>query len=139
MASEEESDFPCSFQNAVRYALDSKFKGIQNLKQVQEETLFKFNQRNDVFSGLPTGCGKLMIFQLVLIVCSYLHDQGFKYLKNATLVVVCPLSALIDSHFQELADHGIAACSLGDAGHLNPNREDGSCSLQREFPTRRII
>ena len=117
--SEEENDFSRSFQNAVRYALDSKFKEIQNLKPVQEEALFKFIQRNDVFSVLPTGCGKSLIFQLVPIVCSYLHDQGFKYPKNATLVVVCPLSALIESHIQELADHGIAACSLGDAGLLD--------------------
>ena len=79
MASEEESDFSRSFQNAVRYALDSKFKEIQNLKPVQEGALFKFIQRNDVFSVLPTGCGKSLIFQLVPIVCSYLHDQGFKY------------------------------------------------------------
>ena len=76
--SEGESDFSCSFQNAVRYALDSKFKEIQNLKPVQEEVLFKFIQWNDVFSVLPTGSGKSLIFQLVPIVCSYLHDQGFK-------------------------------------------------------------
>jgi len=32
MASEEDSDFSRSFQNAVRYALDTKFKEIQTLK-----------------------------------------------------------------------------------------------------------
>ena len=52
------------------------------------------------------------------IVCSYLRDQGLKYPKIATLVVVCPLSALIESHIQELANHGIAVCTLGDAGLL---------------------
>jgi len=40
------------------------------------------------------------------------------------VVVVCPLSALIESHIQELADHGIAAFSLGDAGYFKHNRED---------------
>ena len=84
--------------------------------------------------SLPTGCGKSMIFQLGPIVCSYLHDQGFKYPKNATLVVVCPLSALIESHTQELPDHGIAACSRGDAGHLKHNRENASCSFSTGIP-----
>jgi len=45
------------------------------------------------------------------------------------MVVVCPLSALIESHIQELADHGIAAFSLGDAGHFKHNREDASFSF----------
>jgi len=71
MASKEDSDFSCSFQNAVRYALDSQFKEIQNLKPFQEEALFKFFQQNDVFCVLLTGCGKSLIFQLVPIVCSY--------------------------------------------------------------------
>ena len=67
-----------------------------------------------VFAVLPTGCGKSLIFQLVPKVCEYLHDQGFEYPKAAILVVVCPLSALIDSHIQELKDHGLSACSLTD-------------------------
>jgi len=76
MVSEEDSDFSRSFQNAVQYALDSKFK--EN-RAVQEEALFKFIQRNDVFSVLTTGCGKSLIFQRVTIVCSYLYYHGFKY------------------------------------------------------------
>ena len=67
-----------------------------------------------MFAVLPTGCGKSLIFQLVPKVCEYLHDHGFEYPKAAILVVVCPLSALIDSHIQELKDHGISACSLPD-------------------------
>ena len=54
------------------------------------------------------------IFNLPTKVCEYLHDQGFEYPKAAILVVVCPLSTLIDSHIQELKDHGISACSLTD-------------------------
>ena len=67
-----------------------------------------------MFAVLPTGCGKSLIFQLVPKVCEYLHDHGFEYPKAAILVVVCPLSVLIDSHIQELQDHGISACSLTD-------------------------
>ena len=117
-AAEEDSDLSRSFQNAVRYALFSKFSEIRQLKPVQEEALFQFIQRKDVFSVLPTGCGKSLIFQVVPVVSSYLHDQGFNYPKNAVLVVICPLSSLIESHIQELAVHGVAACSLGDDGLL---------------------
>jgi len=70
----------------------------------------------------------------VPIVCSYLHYRAFKYSKNATLVVVCPLSALIESHIQELADHGIAAFSLGDAGYFKQNRENASFSFSTGIP-----
>jgi len=71
MASEEESDFSRSFQNAKRYALDSKFMEIQNLKPVQEAALFKYILRNDVFSVLPTGCGKSLIL-CRLSVCTFM-------------------------------------------------------------------
>ena len=40
--------------------------------------------------------------------------KGLNISKAAILVVICPLSTLIDSHIQELKDHGISACSLTD-------------------------
>lgn len=65
-------------------------------------------------------------------VCVYLHDQGFGYPKAVILVVVFPLSALIDSHNQELKDHGISACSLDDdQWHL-------LTSILQKIPTRLI-
>ena len=33
-------------------------------------------------------------------------------------MVICPLSALIDSHILELKEHGIPACSLADGDLL---------------------
>ena len=86
--------------------MDTGFTEILELKPVQEEALLHFVKREDVFAVLPTECGKSLIFQLVPKVCEYLHDHGFEYPKAAILVVVCPLSALIDSHIQELKDHG---------------------------------
>ena len=50
------------------------------------------------------------------------------------MVVVCPLSALIESHIQELNDHGIAAFSLGDAGYFKHNHEDSSFSFSTGIP-----
>ena len=107
-------EFERAFQGAVQFALDSGFSNILELKPVQEEALLHFIKRKDVFAVLPTGCGKSLIFQLVPRTCAYLHDRGFNYPKAAVLVVVCPLTALIDAHIKEFKDHGISACSLAD-------------------------
>ena len=37
---------------------------------------------------------------------------------NAVVVVVCPLNSLIECHIQELANQGIATCSVGVDGLL---------------------
>jgi len=81
---------------------------------IVEEALLHFVEQEHVFGVLLTGCGKSLIFQNMPKVCAYLHDQGFGYPKPVILVVLFPLSALIDSHNQELKDHGISACSLDD-------------------------
>lgn len=124
----DDRGFFCAFRNAVQVALESKFSDIVALKPVQEEALLAFLKRKDVLAVLPTSCGKSLIFQLVPAICANLHDQGFDYPKNAVLLVICPLTALIDSHIQELADRGIAACSLGD------DSEDASPCLQTGNP-----
>ena len=105
MAADSGGEFERAFRGAVQYALDTGFTEILELKPVQEEALLHFVKREYVFAVLPTECGKSLIFQLVPKVCEYLHDHGFEYPKAAILVVVCPLSALIDSHIQELKDH----------------------------------
>ena len=92
-------DFERAFRGAVQYALDTGFSDILEWKPVQEEALLHFIKREDVFAVLPIGCGKSLIFQLVPKLCAHLHDQGFGFPKAAILVVVCPLSALIDLHY----------------------------------------
>ena len=92
------SEFERAFLGAVQFALDSGFSNILELKPVQEEALLHFIKRKDVFAVLPAGCGNSLIFQIVPRVCAYLHDREFNYPKAAVLVVVCPLTALIDAH-----------------------------------------
>ena len=78
-------------------------------------------QRKDVYmlSYRPV-CGKSMIFQLVPKICFYPHNiTDFTTQRTCTVVVlICPLNSLIEWRIQELADHGIAACSRGDDGFL---------------------
>ena len=84
----DEATFSRMFRNAVQFALGSKFSEIQELKRVQEESLYQFLKRRDVFSVLPTCYGKSLIFQLVPGVCSYLHDQGLNYPQHPVLIVM---------------------------------------------------
>ena len=74
--------------------MDTRFAEILELKPVQEG-LLHFVKQQDVLVVLLTGCRKSLI----------LHDQGFEYPKAAVLVVY-PLRAIVDSHFQELKDYG---------------------------------
>ena len=99
------SEFERAFGGAVQFGLDSGFSNILELKPVQEEALLHFIKRKDVFAVLPAGCGNSLIFQIVPRVCAYMHDREFNYPKAAVLVVVCPLTALIDAHIKELTDH----------------------------------
>ncbi len=109
-----EDEFYLVFRDAVSLALLSKFPEIPNLKPKQEEALRGFMTRRDVFAVLPTGSGKSLIFQIVPEICLYLHNHGFPYPKNAILLIICPLNALINSHLRELEHRGIKACTLKD-------------------------
>ena len=95
---DDSGEFERAFRGAVQFALDSCFSNILELKPVQEEAWLHFIKRKDVFAVLPAGCGNSLIFQIVPRVCAYLHDREFNYPKAAVLVVVCPLTALIDAH-----------------------------------------
>ena len=102
---DDSGEFERAFRGAVQFALDSCFSNILELKPVQEEAWLHFIKRKDVFAVLPAGCGNYLIFQIVPRVSAYLHDQEFNYPKVAVLVVVCPLTALIDAHIKGLKDH----------------------------------
>ena len=91
MSTKEEDNFLRSFRNAVHRALSSKFENVRQLKPVQEEALLQFIRRKDVFCVLPTGCGKSLIFQLIPLVCAYLHNEKFNYPEKPILLVICPL------------------------------------------------
>ena len=102
---DDSGEFERAFRGAVQFALDSCFSNILELKPVQEETWLHFIKWKDVFAVLPAGCGNSLIFQIVPRVSAYMHDREFNYPKAAVLVVVCPLTALIDAHIKGLKDH----------------------------------
>lgn len=92
--------------------LEEKFGDINSLSVQQYKALWAFINRKDVFAILPTGFGKSLIFQLVPDICIRLNALKYHYPSEPTLLVVCPLNSLVDSHLAELAKLGISATCL---------------------------
>ena len=95
---------------------NSKIRGLNFvLKKEQEEALKNLFVGKNVVGILPTGFGKSLIFQLlVLLTSEKFHRQG-QLNRNATILVICPLRSLIEDQPTEVQDLGILA-SLPEAG-----------------------
>lgn len=100
------------FNNAVCMVLKS-FPCITQLNQHQDYALFELIHRRDVLAILATGFGKSLIFQLLPPLCRVLHAMGHdSFPKNAIVLVICPLVALIESHMNELNKRGMSCACL---------------------------
>jgi len=66
----------------------------------QKKAFFAAVSRKDVFTILPTGHGKSIIFQLLPDV--YLSLRGYWYPRRAIILVVSTLKSLVNSHIREL-------------------------------------
>ena len=100
------------FEDVLSLVLEDCFPDIKQLSDQQNEALFGILNREDVFAILPTGHGKSFIFQCLPDLCQELFLRGFPYPRNATVVVVCPLNSLVESHIRELHTRGITATRL---------------------------
>ncbi|XP_078607414.1 recQ-like DNA helicase BLM [Branchiostoma floridae x Branchiostoma japonicum] len=91
--------------------------GISSLKNEQTEVLKAFLDGKDVLALLPTGFGKSLIYQIAPLVSRKLGRQ------NPIVVVVSPLTALIEDQIREATRIGVTATHLGDdnqrAGIIN--------------------
>lgn len=100
------------FDTIAPLILENHFPEIDQLKNKQNDALFALLNREDVFTILPAGHGKSIIFQLLGDFCHDLSLRGYDYPRNAIVLVICPLKSLIDSHIRELHYRGITATSL---------------------------
>ena len=109
-------DMDCVSESDVEEILTSvlerRFPEIKSLTEHQKKALHAVVNRKDVFAILPTGHGKSIIFQLLPDVCKYLYLPGYSYPHRAIILVVCPLTSLVDSHIRELRNRSISAASL---------------------------
>ena len=91
-----------SLWGAVQFALDGGFQ-YSWVETCPGRSLAPLHQAKRCVCGASNR--KSLVFQIFPRVCAYLHDRGFNYPKAAVVVLVCPLTALIDSHIKELKDH----------------------------------
>ena len=79
------------------------------LKDKQLEVLQSVLEGNDTFAVLPTGYGKSLIYYLLPLVQNDLHPTAA---DSPALVVVSPLTQLIESQMQTLRNLGLGCLSL---------------------------
>ena len=89
------------FEEILTSVLDERFPEVKNLSN-KKMLFFAAVSRKDVFTSLPTGHAKSIIFQLLPDVCKYLFLRGYLYPRHAIILVVCLLKSLVKSHIREL-------------------------------------
>ena len=99
------------FEEILTSVLDERFPEVESLTEQNKKAFFAALSRKDVFTILPTGHGKSIIFQLLPDVCKYLSLRGYSP-RHAISLVVCPLKSLVDSHIRELRNRGLSATIL---------------------------
>ena len=95
------------------------FYGDIKLKKEQLEVLKAvYDQGRDCVAVLPTGFGKSGIFHLI----PYLTPHPKK------VIVVAPITALMEDQLQSLSDKEISACSISmDGTFYNTVSQEDSC------------
>ena len=68
--------------------------GLTKLQPEQENPLFCFLSRENVFVNLPTSYGKSMIFQIAPLVASELSKSCTEFEAHCIIIVISPLVAL---------------------------------------------
>ena len=91
--------------------LASKF-GIQALNSHQQLTISKLiGRKKDVFVNMPTGFGKSLVFQALLLVIDHVSSQ-----PGHICVVVSPLLTLVDDQVEYLRGKGVTAARRHETG-----------------------
>ena len=68
----------------------------------------KEEQKTAVKELLPTGFGKSLIFQLLVLLARRAKNQA------ACVLVICPLTSIINDQIQEVEAMGLCACNLSE-------------------------
>ena len=67
-----------------------------SLQPEQENALFRFLSRENVFVNIPTSYGKSMIFQIAPLVASELSKSCTQFEASCIIIVISPLVALMN-------------------------------------------
>ena len=84
-------------------------KGLNfSLKEEQKTAVKELFEGRDVVAVLPTGFGKSLIFQLLVLLARRAKNQA------ACVLVICPLTSIINDQIQEVEAMGLCACNLSE-------------------------
>ncbi|XP_033731720.1 ATP-dependent DNA helicase Q1-like [Pecten maximus] len=108
------------FSTCLEFA-KAKLKLDYDLKDKQIDTLRNVFIGSDCVSVLPTGYGKSVIFQLL----PFLLQRKRQLQTPAIVIVVTPLSSIMEDQVYSLRDKGIKACFLNiDGKHASTYTDD---------------
>ena len=82
---------------------------MENLFEEQIKAIKAFFRGNDVFFCASTGYGKSIVFQSIPLFADLLLDQ---VIGTSTVVVVCPLTALMLDQVNKMNELGINAAAV---------------------------
>ena len=94
--------------NAAFEAVKSQFK-VPDLYPEQRKAIRSFFQGKNIFVNLPTGFGKSLIFQCLLIVADIVHKKPW---GSSIIVVISPLRSLMEDQVRYLTNLGIPAIAI---------------------------
>ena len=99
---------------------------VEALTESQFNALYNSMQGRDVFVNIPTGSGKSLIFQVAPLVemwmFSHVPDSS-SWLKDAIIIVITPLVALMKDQGNRLNNIGLKAVYVGCAESVNRDPE----------------
>ena len=108
-----ERDMEANFEHILKeILLELKDKGRKiTLKDEQRKAVKQLYGKKDLVAVLPTGFGKSLIFQL-LVLLENRNRNGQS--QTASVLVICPLTSIINDQIMEVESMGLSACNLSE-------------------------
>ena len=115
----------CEFDASLSKLLSNlKEKDINFiLKPKQVESLRQLHAGKDLVAILPTGFGKSLIFQLLVMLAE------IEKLNKAHVLVITPLQSIIKDQIFEVSSMNLSACDLGKEMHDLKDVASGKFSI----------
>ena len=113
MADLMERDIEANFEHILKEILmELKYKGRKiTLKDEQRTAMKQLYGKKDLAAVLPTGFGKSLIFQL-LILLENRNRNGHS--QTVSVLLICPLTSIINDQIMEVESMGLPACNLSE-------------------------
>ena len=108
-----ERDMEANFEHILKEIfLELKGKGRKiTLKDEQRKAVKQLYEKKDLVAVLPTGFGKSLIFQL-LVLLENRNRNGHS--QTASVLVICPLTSIINDQIMKVESMGLSACNLSE-------------------------